>query len=102
MSKKSFVKLSEEELLEKIDRSEKYERKLMVLGIDGLYIGLIGTVIFVLLGIVGLAVIFGAMAVVGFILDEMSTHSRKKTESQVNEYMHDFYEAELENAFGPP
>ena len=101
MSKKDFEKLSEAELLEKIAQAEKKESKLRVWGLNGIFIGLLVTVIGVVLDIGEFALIFGVIALVGAILYIASIRLRGKTESQVNAHLDDFYEAELNRVLGP-
>lgn len=100
MSKKNLVKLSEAELLERIARSEKRELRLKIYGFYGAAIGLIGAIIFKLLDsemlmCIFLIVLFGGLASI-FLGD----HVYKKSRSLVQEQLDDFFEAELERAFG--
>ena len=80
MSKKSFVKLSEEELLDRLTRYEKRERNLKCYGLCGAIIGLIGLIICMASGS-ELALIFVAIVLVGGVCYYMGVRLRRKAES---------------------
>lgn len=100
MSKKN-VKLSEDELIEKIGKREKVEVRMKVLGFDAIIIGVIGGVIFKLLGADAIMTICLLIGSVGLIALMLGIFQEYKTKSLVNEQLSDFYESEMQKAFGP-
>ncbi len=101
MSKEGFIKLSEAELIKKIAKREKIECYLKVLGGDALIIGLVGAIIFKLVGIEVLMTLFLLLCCSGLVAVFLGVVQADKTRSLVNEQMGNFYEAELQKAFGP-
>lgn len=95
------VKLSESELLDQIVRYEKLEIKLKRYGMFGAVIGAIGAFGFLLLKLPVLPVVFLAVLLVGGLSCYLGVHLRRKAESLVSEQMNNFFESELESAFGP-
>lgn len=100
MSRKGFVKLSEEELHKQIAQYEKQEGNLKRNGLLGAIIGLLGFLICMALGS-GMVLIFLMIILVGGVCFYLGVRSRRKAESLVLEQMDDFFEAELEKTFGP-
>ena len=100
MSKKN-VKLSEDELIEKIGKREKVEVRMKVLGFDAIIIGVIGGVIFKLLGADAIMTICLLIGSVGLIALMLGIFQEYKTKSLVNEQLSDFYESEMQKAYGP-
>lgn len=99
MSKKDFVKLSDVELIGKIAQYEKKERNLKRYGAYGAVIGMIGMLIGMAME-AEIAVLFAAMIIVGGVSYYLGIRLRRKAESLVLEQLDDFFEAELEKAFG--
>ena len=101
MSKKGSVKLSEEELIETIVKREKFENRLAVFSNYALIIGLVGGIIFLLVGISALTLLFWVVCALGIGVFILWDAHRDKTASMVNKHLDDFHEAELQKAFGP-
>ena len=101
MSKKSSEKLSDAEALEKIARYEKNEIIFLkvcvysfIIGIPALIIGMI-----VESGVV--AGIGSVLFVGGFVCVYLKGKMRSNAESLVTNQLQDFYNTELQRAFGP-
>ena len=100
MSKKGFVKLSDEELIKKITKREHIEIRLKSIAVYALIIGLVGAIIFKLVGIETLMTILLFLSCLGLVLLAVGIFLGKKTRSMVDDQLDDFYEAMLQNAFG--
>lgn len=100
MSRKGFVKLSEEELHKQIAQYEKQEGNLKRYGLLGAIIGLIGLLICMALES-GMVLIFLTILLVGGVCFYRGVRLRRKAESLVREQLDDFFESELEKTFGP-
>ena len=101
MSKKISKKLSEEELIETIVKREKIEKRLYVFCRYPLIIGMVGGIIFVLVGMRALGLLFLVVCSLGAATLFLDDAHRNKTKSLVNEQLSDFYESEMQKAFGP-
>ena len=101
MSKKISKKLSEEELIETIVKREKIEKRLYVFCRYALIIGMVGGIIFVLVGMRALGLLFLVVCSLGAVTLFLGDAHRNKTKSLVNEQLSDFYESEMQKALGP-
>lgn len=96
------AKLSEGELLRQTAQHEKREDNLKFFGIIGTVIGVIGTIISMALEIGLLGLIFTVVVIVSVVSYFLGIRTRKKTEALIDTQLDDFFESELERAFGPP
>ena len=95
------AKLSEGELLRQTAQHEKREDNLKFFGIIGTVIGVIGTIISMALEIGLLGLIFTVVVIVSVVSYFLGIRTRKKTEALIDTQLDDFFESELERAFGP-
>lgn len=95
------AKLSEEELHSQIAKREKREDNLKYYGIIGTVVGIIGCVVSLALELSLLGLIFMVVVIVSIISVFLGGRTRKKAEKLVDTQLDDFFEAELERAFGP-
>lgn len=95
------AKLSEGELLRQTAQHKKREDNLKFFGIIGAVIGVIGVIISLALEIGLLGLIFTVVVIVSAVSFFLGTRARKNAEALVSEQLDDFFESELEKAFGP-
>lgn len=95
------AKLSEGELLRQTAQHEKREDNLKFFGIIGTVIGVIGTIISMALEIGLLGLIFTVVVIVSVVSYFLGIRTRKETEALIDTQLDDFFESELERAFGP-
>ena len=95
------AKLSEEELHSQIAKREKREDNLKYYGIIGTVVGIIGCVVSLALELGLLGLIFMVVVIVSIISVFLGGRTRKKAEKLVDTQLDDFFESELERAFGP-
>ena len=101
MSKINPEELSEAEALELLTQYEKREVRWKNLGLKGTLIGAIGAALFAVMEVEALSFIFTLVLLVGVGFIVVGGRFRSKAESVVNAQLYDFYEAELQKAFGP-
>lgn len=101
MSKKSSKKMSEEEANKKLAQYEKIDKKIIPVGICCMLIGVAGVFLAAATDVGWIAVVAVIILFGGGIGILMRGNLQCKMETVVNNQLHDFYEAELEKAFGP-
>lgn len=101
MSKIDPEKLSEAEAVELLAQYEKREARWKNLGFKCVLVGAFGTAIFGIIGLMSLAAFFLILLLAGAGFIVVGGRFRSEAESAVNAKLYDFYEAELQKAFGP-